>query len=214
MKARRKIELDKLIPALAVVTYPTLREEYTADCCIAAAAILTRVFDEYGYKAETVPVTVHLFNKAMLELMDRKAIPDDEDKRKILFQMTGAWGVGIVPASAILSELSKVRGGGYGGHLLVRVGGWLLDPTIQQAQRLEKNMPMPNMIATQSAKDFERDGKLTLLVGECVVAYTRINDQSYRTAPDWVRRSTPFPESVRNILARTKAELEKEPCKI
>jgi hypothetical protein len=208
MKERRQRNLKEIVDSLAPVVYPALREEYTRDCCIAAAAILTRVFDEYGYRAEVVPVTVHIFNAAMVSLINKGPLPDDETQRHMLFDLTGAHGVGIVPASATLSAASRVRGGGYGGHLLLRVENWLIDATIRQAERLEKKMPLPNMIAVDRADQLERNGRLNLSVGSCELVYARIHDQSYRTAPDWTRRSTPYPETVRKILARaTQGEL-------
>jgi hypothetical protein len=182
-------------------------ESYTRDCCIAAAAILTRVFDEYGHKAQVIPVTVEVYNAPMVHLFKHGfKLPDDKARRKALFELTGAHGVGIVPASAMLSALSKARGGGFGGHLLLRVENFLIDSTIKQVDRPEHNMLMPDLIAVEHAEDLLRDRELRLDVGGCMVVYKPLGDQSYRTAPDWVRRTSPYPETVRKIIARLETQ--------
>jgi hypothetical protein len=200
--AKRKHDLKEIIRSLAPVVYPALREEYCPNCCIAAVAILIRVFDHYGYKATAVPVTMRIYNAAMVKALENK-IKISDDKERFFF-LTGAWGIGIVPQSAAAS--GHFFGGGYGGHLLVRAGNWLLDPTIRQADRPERKMPLPNMLFTEGARELERTGELGLMVGDCAVIYNTLDDQSYRTATDWERRATPFPETVRRILARAEVK--------
>lgn len=202
--SKRKHDLTDLISRLAPVAYSTLREEYTRDCCIAAAAILRRVFEVHGYTAEVIPVTVEVYNPEMSGLFKR-GFKIDKNRDRTLMEITGAWSVGIVPASATLSAVNRVPGGGYGGHLLLRVCNFLIDPTIKQVDRPDKNITMPEMIATPHAEDLVRDDELRLDVGGCLVRYQPLNDHSYVTAPDWVRRSSPYPETVRRILTRLEA---------
>ncbi len=57
---RKPVTLAYLLDRLAPVAYPVLREHFQPDCCIAAAAIRTRVFKECGFAAETVPVSVEV----------------------------------------------------------------------------------------------------------------------------------------------------------
>lgn len=153
-----------------------------------------------------MPVAVYVYNAAMQHLMaNGKEIPDDRAQRRLLFDLTGAWGVGIVPASAALSALGDVPYGGYGGHLILCVGEFTVDTTIQQTQRPDKGILLPPMLSTQFAAELMSAGRLILEVGDCKVIYDRIADESYRDAPDWKRRSTPYPETVRKIIARVEA---------
>lgn len=200
-----KRDLPDLLKRLAPITYPALCEEYTFDCCIAAASILKRVFKQHGHQAEVIPVTVAVFNAAMLKLLSHGPLPKDRQQRAMLMELSGAWGVGIQPASAVLSVLSDRRGGGYGGHLLLRVEDYLVDATIKQVDRPDKGIVMPPMIVTRGATRLLAENKLHIEIDGCVVTYETLNDQSYRTAPDWVRRSTPFPETVRKIISRVEA---------
>jgi len=199
--------LLELIERLAPVAYPALCEEYLPTCCIAAAAILTRVFREYGYRAEVIPATVRIYNAGMVKLLrDRVRIPDDEERREMFFELHKAWGVGIVPASAKVSALQDRRGGGYGGHLLLRVNRFLIDPTIRQAERPDKDINLPDMLYYPHAEEFAQSGRLAVEVNGCHVFYDRIDDMSYRSAPDWNRRSTPYPETVQKIIQRITAK--------
>jgi hypothetical protein len=199
MMMRLTRALDDLLFRLQHVAYPTLREEYAPQCCIAAAAILTRIFDIYGYRATVIPVSVMIVNAQMAKILKQGIeIPDDPEKRAMFFDVTKAWGVGICPASAI-NEAT------YGGHLLLRVKEFLVDTTIKQAERPLKFIHLPEMIVCDMAHNLCTRGYLSLAIGSCVVTYTRIQDESYRTAPDWRRRATPFPETVRKIIQRVEA---------
>ncbi len=208
------MNLRALIDRLAPVAYPTMREEYRPDCCIAAAAILIRVFKECGYEAEPVPVTVEVYNEAMVKLLESgNPLPSDLERKRLLLDLTGAWGVAIAPADTpVVSPLRDQRrplGGGYGGHLLLRVNEYLIDATIQQAERPEYQIKLPPMIVACHAERLMRDGKLFLEVGTCHVVYRRITDESYREATDW-KRTKPFRQTVNKILQRIGASHGKQ----
>jgi hypothetical protein len=200
---KRSLSLPELFDRLSDVVYPALLEAYRPDCCIAAAAILTRVFDHFGYRANVIPVSVEIYNAAMLKAFRANVnIPPASEpaKREMFFELTGAWGIGIFPGGAVRDRRGRP---GYGGHLLVYVERFLVDATIKQAERPEKNVILPNMIVVGEAADrLVRQGSVSLQVGDCAIRYKKIDNESYRTAPDWTRRTTPFPETVRRILSR------------
>lgn len=205
MRMQDKPDLPDLIRSLAPVAYPALCEHYTPDCCIAAAAILTRVFREFGYRAEPVPVGLEVYNTAMMNALERGVAipgPDEPERRDLFFDLTGAWGVGVLPGMVGFDRKGRP---GYGGHMILRVKGYLVDATIQQAQRPAKQIELPALLATPHAADLVRNGHVTLEVNQCAVRYSLLNNQTYRTAPDWQRRSTPYPEVVRKILTRLEA---------
>jgi hypothetical protein len=197
---RKKRELKDLISRLAPVVYPAMREEYTHDCCIAAASILKRVFAIYGYRAIEVPTQLEVYNAAMVKALDSQVrIPDKGPARERFFDITGAWGIGITRESQAVAAAKGIAS--FGGHLIIKVGPYLLDPTIQQCNRPEKKIVLPPMLATRAA-EFVRDGTVDLSCGSCVVRYTLTDNFTYRSAPDWKRRTTPFPETVRKIIDR------------
>jgi hypothetical protein len=207
---RPKRELRELIARLAPVVWPALREEYTPDCCIAAAAILKRVFALYGYASEAMPVTVRIYNAAMLKLISNgRPLPDDHAALQRLFNLTGAWGLGILPESArtdipitFASERAAL-GGRFGGHLVLRVREYIIDAALGQADRPHKQIHIPSLICGQVFPEFMAgNAPLELNVRGCMVSYGRLNDYTFRSAPDWRRRATPFPETVHKIIER------------
>jgi hypothetical protein len=193
--------LTALLDRLAPVVWPTLRERYRADCCVAAAAILKQVFAKHGFSAEVVPVTVEIFNAAMDRLLRKAPLPDNREQREKLLDITGAWSVGILPPGPAPLAIRDARGGGYGGHLALHVEDVIIDAAIRQADRPHKGIVMPDMLVTE-AKDLLAEGAAYLRVNDCTIVYRRIDDHSYRSAPDWNRRTTPYPETLRGILQR------------
>jgi hypothetical protein len=122
-------------------------------------------------------------------------IPSDPTGRELFFAVTGAWSIGILPG--------MTPPGGYAGHLILRVGPYLVDASIKQCERPDKQMELPCLLATRQAERLLAQGQLAIDVGPCVLRYTLIEpEQDYRRSPDWVRRTTPFPETVKKIMAR------------
>jgi hypothetical protein len=194
--------LAALLDRLADVAYPALRERYRADCCVAAAAILKRVFEVYGFKSEVIPVAVEIYNAQMDKLLRQGTrLPEDRERREMFFDLTGAWSVGLMPSGPAPLAINDQRGGGFGGHLILHVEDCLIDATIKQADRPHKQIVLPELVVTEAAH-LVSDGVMHLRVNDCAVVYRRIDDHSYRSAPDWRRRTTPFPETVRTILAK------------
>jgi len=200
------LTLPELLERLAPVAYPTLREFYRHDCCIAAAAILIRVFEHYGFEANAIPVTLQIYNAPMVKLLMNEApLPEDPDRRAKLFELTGAWGIGVVPAASTLATLNGVPGGGYGGHLLVRVKEFLIDATLAQATRPDKQIVLPQLLATPHAFELLNSNAVSLEVNGCAVVYRLSSDETYLEAPDWKRRTFPVPETLKRILIRLEA---------
>ena len=159
----RKPPLNDLLRAVAAVTWPTLREEYLPTCCIAGVRVLMKVFELYGYNSEPIPVQVHIFNKPMVRLLATgNPMPDDHRERLRLWEITGAWGIGIVPQSAVINALKGHEGGGYGGHLVLRVKDVLIDPTLQQAHRPERNVNITETVLARYDQDFLNGGRLPI----------------------------------------------------
>ncbi len=86
--------------------------------------------------------------------------------------------------------------------MLLRVNVYVVDATIRQAELPEKDIVLPDMVVTRNAEVLVRDGKLLLEVNGCHLIYRPIEDESYRTAPDWKRRTNPYRQTVQKILQR------------
>lgn len=195
-------ELTQLLDRLAPVAWPALRERYNADCCIAAAAILKEVFRRRGFDAKVIPVTVEVYNARMDKLLrSGTKLPEDRARREMLLDLTGAWSVGIQPAGPAPLAINDQRGGGYGGHLILNVEDCLVDASIKQCDRPQRQIVLPDMVVTE-ARYLLEDGVMHFKIHDLTVVYRRLDDQSYLKARDWTRRTTPYPETLRAILTR------------
>jgi hypothetical protein len=192
---RKKRELKDLIERLAPVVRPAILEIATPDSCIVTAAILRRVFQFYGYESQVIPTAVYIYNAQMVKLLGSGAkFPESTDERRKLFALTGAWGIGITPESKVASG-----GHGFGGHLVLRVGNAMIDASLQQADRPHRGIHIPPFIAVESSGLTEYRPREVWL-GDTLVVYRRIDDFSFKKAPDWQRRTSPFPETVSKII--------------
>lgn len=204
---RRRREFWDLMNRLRAVAWDAMREEYVPNCCIAACAVMRRVLDHYGYVTEPVPVSVEIMNAKMTKYTLENPsfqMPTDPARRKMFLDITGAWGIGIMPESRAVSRANGYDG--YGGHLLLHCNGKLIECSLKQADRPEFKMEFPTLFTVDVDRDWLRGGHaLELTVNGCTLIYRRIHDHTFRTAPDWTRRTTPFPETVRKIIERAEA---------
>jgi hypothetical protein len=207
MMARVKREFNDLLRRLDGVAWGALREEYTPDCCIAACAVLRRVFDYYGHTAEPVPCNVYIFNAVCARLLERCGVPSNAEARRKLYALTGAHSVGITEESEFAG--APVKGGRFGGHLVLRVRDALVDATLKQADRPAHKIMLPDFLTLRNApRNFAGDRRIELTVNGCWLVYDESNNQKFRHAPDWLRRTTPYPETVRRIIERVEAKCE------
>src|SRR5262245_54487800 len=104
---KQKREFWNLMHRLRAVSWDAMREYYAANCCIAACSIMTRVLDIYGYRAEPIPVSAWIYNeRAVKFLLSHESLnmPTDPVKLERYFDLTGIWGIAIIPESANLSR--------------------------------------------------------------------------------------------------------------
>lgn len=195
--------LDDLLQRMAPVARPVLLEHWVPNCCIAGCAVLARVFRFYGYTSEPVPVKVEAYNAKMLEIIRKGSpIPERGDpNRRLWFDLTGAYGIGIMPESADI--MHNVPGGGYGGHLVLRVKNVMVDATIAQASRPGAGIVFPEFGTWPATVEFLQGERLCLQLEQGGAAVmTRIDDYSFRRAPDWTAKEkhlAPMNEIIRGI---------------
>jgi hypothetical protein len=190
-------KLEVLLDAMSSIVRPTMLEYFRPDCCVATCKILQAVFAEYRYKARAVAVTVQILNGPMQKLVEQGPLPKDHDERIALFNQHGAWGVGIVPP-----ENGLLKPNSFGGHLVLNVNGLLVDASLQQAQREQKGIMLPPLLCGRPGSNFfaKSKGQRTgVRVGECLVSYKRLRDDSYLTGKDWREEYAGKPETYLKI---------------
>jgi hypothetical protein len=193
-----KIPLPTLLNVMRPVVRKTMLEYFRPDCCVATCKILQTVFAEYGYKARAVAVTVQVLNGPMQKLVEQGPLPEDHDERMALFNQHGAWGVGIVPP-----ENGQLKPNSFGGHLVLNVNGVLVDASLQQAQREQKGILLPALLCGHPGSSFfaKSKGQRTgVKVGECLVSYRRLRDDSYTTGKNWREEYAGRPEAYLKIM--------------
>lgn len=178
-----KIPLPTLLNAMKPVVRRTMLEAFRPDCCIATCRILREVFADYGYKARPVAVSVEVLNAEMIALMQEGPLPDDRAERTVLFDQRGAWGVGIGAPGPPLNGNSFV------GHLVLNVDGVLIDGSLDQAQRPEKKILLPSLLWFKPDAGFfaprSKGQRTSGIVGDCLLNYRRIDNESYTTGKNW-----------------------------
>jgi hypothetical protein len=201
--------LTDLLETLKPIVRPLMLRHFTANCCIATSRMLRDIFEHYGYRARAVPTTVEILNAAMLRLLDSgEAFPEDRDERIAFFGERGnAWGVGIQP-----SETMKQSA--FGGHLVLSVNGLLVDGSLSQANRPEKQIELPSLLWFRPEQSFfatKPKRQLTAgMIGECGMRYRRLDDETYRTSPNWRQRHAGVPEVYAQIVTLAELALDRK----
>jgi hypothetical protein len=191
--------LHALLDALSPIVRPAMLEHFREDCCIATCRILREVLAAYGYKAREVPVTVQVLNGPMQKLVDEGPLPDDRAERVALFHQRGAWGVGI----GLAHPGDPIVPGKYYGHLVLSVNGLLVDASLQQAQREQRGIVLPSLLWCRPEQGFfaKSKGQQTRgTVGECLVSYRRLRDDSYLTSKNWRAKYAGYPQIYTKIM--------------
>jgi hypothetical protein len=190
------IPLPALLEAMSPIVRSTMLETFRPDCCVATCRILREVFADFGYRAREVPVTVQVLNGPMQRLAEQGPLPEDRDERIALFNQTGAWGVGIGGDKPLAQDK-------YSGHLVLSVHGHLVDASLDQVNRPERNIEMPPLLWFPAPSGFFAKPKgqgLSGMVGECLVAYKRLRNDSYLSGKNWRERYAGHAETYFKIM--------------
>lgn len=198
------LTIDELLNRIAPIFWETLLEAYRPDCCIAACSYLKKIFNLYGYTAEPLPVSVAVFNAEAAHLLHHNRIPEDFNSRKRLYQITGAWSVGIIAENTCTDVpiTSGGKGGAFHGHLILRVNNTLLiDGSLKQADRPQHRIVLPPLIVIRNVPDefWRAEQRAVAEVNNCFVSYEQIHNDRYLSAPDWTRT---FPKVLNKIISR------------
>jgi hypothetical protein len=194
--------LESMLARLAPVVREEMLKIAAPNCCIATVAVLCRVFRHYGFKARPLPVAVIIRNRKMVEAVAKgMAIPDDPKALRAWMEATGSWSLGIVPESALESAMRGYAA--FGGHLVCHVQDVLVDASLDQASRPERDIVLPPFLATAARADF-LEGRKALVgkVNGCEVTYRTLRTAEWRKSADWTEERRYRP-TVNAIIERT-----------
>lgn len=166
-----------LFEALAPLVAPEVERVFQRrDLCILSTRIAIEVARYFGVDAQPTPVQVILYNAPFAKHVACD-FTDVEDPAHPETWGDESWSVGIGCGA-------PARIGGWDGHLIALAQGCYADFSISQAERIERN------IVTGEALVGPWDGRSRAwkAVSETtgtVIEYRRIDDDSWRSAPDW-----------------------------
>lgn len=163
----------KLGPLIA----PSLEQAFgRRDLCIVATRIAIEVAAYYGVAAQPMAVRTVLYNKAFAAHVANN-FADVEDKSRPSSWGDDSWSVGIGCGKA-------PEPGRWDGHLIAVTDDIFADFSIQQAERLEHGIYTgPALVGP--LRDAEKCWKAVHEPTGTVIEYSRIEDKSWRAAPDW-----------------------------
>jgi hypothetical protein len=195
------------LEALLLRLQPVVREEMlkvcVPNCCVATVAVLCRVFRHYGFSPHPVPCSVVIRNARMVECRAKgMVVPVDPEPMQAWMRATGSHSVGIVPESAYESLTRGYKA--FGGHLICQVQDTLVDASICQANRPQHKIELPPFIAMPALEKFTRGEEALIgVIAGCEVEYRPLDDQSWRSAPDWIDKRR-YRETLNAIIERSR----------
>jgi len=201
MEKGRDMTVEEILKVYTRIARPIILEYFRKDSCIASTRITIEVFSRLGFKAIPFACHVQIFNDKFREIFEReKHWPTKGEMEKWITQ--GAWSIGF--------GYGDHKGERYIGHLVAIVENkYLIDSSIDQAERPHKEIFFPAILVTEVKRDFRR-GKENLTIindrGTVMVYEPKIKDRKWEVSPDWTVISRHRP-AVGRILLEIQQEL-------
>jgi hypothetical protein len=160
---------EELFRALSMLLAPGLERLYgRRDLCIIATRVAIDVGEYFGVEVQPLTVRAVVYNRRYEEKLG-SADPFDGDFSD------GSWAVGV--------GYGKARDAKWAGHLIASTDELFGDFSIGQAERPHRNiLTGPGIFGPYAGQEMWQ-GKVN--GGETIIEYRRIEDESYRRAPDW-----------------------------
>jgi hypothetical protein len=171
------------IGAVVEAALPILSEYLPGNTCLPTARVSLQVMNHFGIRAFPLSVGFKAFNAEYVrrwKAIDWRKPTPAEYKAWV---DAGSWSIGVG------GELTEH---GWPGHLVVVARGQLLDLTIQQAQRLEKTLPLPSFIRRHVAPEcIKGQDELVVEADGSLIVYLAVpEDKSFKTLPGFAVRDT------------------------
>jgi hypothetical protein len=176
-----KPNAEEIVRGFAHVARPIMREFMEAASCIASARTTIEVMRRYELRTSEIPVSLCF----QVNAKKYARIAGFSKAERARMQRTARNWRDDIP-----------DGGGWNGHLLVLVENrWLLDPSIDQAESAEFQVPVPPkvlVIDLKGQEGFRPSGNFVMRLGfrldngdEGKLDYRRIRDRSYLDTEAW-----------------------------
>jgi hypothetical protein len=173
-----------LYATLLTEGHKIIRRHYAADCCIAATRITCDVLQHFGIEASPVPTKIVVQNPKLAARTIR-------ERGVQLPLRPGEYSVGI----GYGLPTHKQGRIGYNGHLVTFTKEFLIDLTIDQANRPQHNINLHPVI--------ERAALPTVIqINGCLIQYKASDDYTFTEASDWHLCREEREECVRQIIAK------------
>jgi hypothetical protein len=171
----RGVTAPELFEQLAPLVAPALEQAFhRRDCCILTARVAIEVSAYFGLLAEAVPVKAILYNEPFAQRVANGFAGADRGNPATWGD--GSWSVGVGFGKP--PEFGK-----WDGHLIAVADGIFGDFSIQQAERLQHNIQTgPALVGAYTGAAM---WKAIHEESGTVVEYQRIEDNTWRQAPDW-----------------------------
>jgi hypothetical protein len=155
------------------------------------------VFHTIGIHAEPFSCRVVIFNRPFVDKSKREGrIPQTPAEVHEWTSDGVSWSLGVGWPATHLN--------GWPGHLVAMVGDTLVDASIEQANRPEKGIVLPPVLAAKAPEPFRLGReKFYLHSPDGLLIYEPIKDRSWKNAPDWIN-----PKRHRRAILRILTLLE------
>jgi hypothetical protein len=188
MKTKVNVEvaldvLERTVPELLAA------QDIRPDVCVGATRIACLALAEVGIKASPLTTRVDAMSPRYRQAVERGELEAAKGDSHLLHRIGAEGGWTVVIGHPDNEERLRPDGSrGFNGHLVALVERrWVLDLTIQQANRPAKNMIFePHHFAVTPGF---MGGAPTIMVNErgCALVYVRIENNTYAVAPDWTK---------------------------
>ena len=196
---KRETQVEyRLLRLLTDLTYLVLTGKCNPPACILRARVLFLAADALGVDLQPVKARMIAGNPAYTAWVEEHGrFPEDEGEAGSLAD------AGIQAMGNGFGVDSKKS---WGGHLVLRRGDVLLDPSAPDCNRPARGIELPPLAVIGANKRLVPGGVLSGKVdGGCMFAYWPWPEASdtWQSAPDW-QRSKVYARSVRKIVTGAK----------
>jgi len=170
------------------VAKSTFRRWFPDDSCIYCTKVLFEVFRALGIAAEAVAVRVRIYSPGFVSRFHREGrMPESAEEAHSWHSEPGVWSVGIGYGGGGVVPKHK-----WPGHLVLRSGSTLIDATLDQINRPEHGIVMPDMLRLAPVPEafWRAEDLLSAEINGCQVVYeARPRNNSYVGSPAWSGQS-------------------------
>jgi hypothetical protein len=176
-KRERAADRIRIISAYANEAGPIFRHYFTPDCCLNGTRVALEAMKHFGVEARPLTTQVMLFNKLFWERIQAKGeMPDEEECQAWVRE--GGWSIGIRGQSTGRP--------GWPYHLVAIADSFLIDSSMRQFNRPERNIEVPDLSLSKATPDFLA-GRLPLVLSSAsglVISYNpEPSNLSYQACP-------------------------------